>query len=189
MSESLPRRVADRAQHRWNRLVGWMEYKIDEPISHRRAGLIVIGGVGLALLAVFLLISMIGLLLRGTIALAHTAGQLPKSELAYVVSDPLQHWITAHTAGLPVSPPAVLAVWLAGGGVLALAGFAGSRGARVAWPAYGAATVAMAWFGAAEPHRPVAAGLVGLTWGLLSILVLHRGGTRQPQHITVNTQS
>ena len=189
MSESLPRRVANRARPGWNRLVGWMEYKIDEPISNRRAGLIVVGGVGLALLAVFLLISLIGLLLRGTIALAHTAGQLPKSALAQVVSDPLQHWIAAHTAGLPVSPSVVLAVWLAGGGVLALAGFAGSRGARVAWPAYGAATVAMAWFGAVEPHRPVAAGLVGLTWGLLSILVLHRGGTRQPQHITVNTQS
>ena len=132
---------------------------------------------------------MIGLLLRGTIALAHTAGQLPKSALTQVVSDPLQHWITAHTTGLAVSPAAVLTVWLAGGGVLALAGFAGSRGARVAWPLWGAATVAMTWFGADEPHRPVAAGLVGLTWGLASILVLHRGGTRQPQHITVNTQS
>lgn len=186
---SLPRRVADRARPRWNRLVGWMEYKIDEPISNRRAGLIVIGGVGIALLGAFLLITVIGLLLRGTIAMAHAAGQIPKGELAQVVSDPIQQFLAAHTTGLAVSPSAVLAVWLAGGGVLALAGFAGSRGARVAWPLWGAATVAMTWFGAAEPHRPVAAGLVGLTWGVLSILVLHHGGTRQLQHITVNTQS
>ncbi len=186
---SLGRRVAARSRPGWNRLVGWMEYKIDEPISNRRAAMIVIGGVGLALLAVYLLIAMIGLLLRGTVAAAHTAGQLPKSDLAQVASDPLQHWVAAHTTGLGVSPAAVLAVWLAGGGVLALAGFAGSRGARVAWPLFGAATVAMTWLGAAEPHRPIAAGLVGLTWGLASILVLHRGGTRQPQHITVHTQS
>ena len=187
---SLGRRVADRARPGWNRFVGWMEYKTDQPLSNRQAAEIVIGGVGGALLAVFLLVEMISLLVRGTIGLGHTAGQLPTSALAQLVSDPLQQWIAAHTAGLAVSPTAVLTVWLAGGGALALAGMAGSRGARVAWPLYGAATVAMTWLGATDPHRPVAAGLVGLAWGLLSIVVLHRGGTRKPaQHITVNTRS
>lgn len=107
---SLRRLALARVRPWWNRLVGWMEYKIDEPISNRRAGLIVTGGVGLALLAVYLLIATIGLLLRGTVAAAHTTGQLPKSDLAQVASDPLQHWVAAHTVGLGVSPAAVLAV-------------------------------------------------------------------------------
>ncbi|MFD4190778.1 hypothetical protein [Amycolatopsis thermoflava] len=45
-------------------------------------------------------------------------------------------------------------------------------------------TTAMAWFGASEPHRPIAAGLIVLAWGIASILVLHRGGRRAPTHLT-----
>lgn len=187
---ALGRRVADGLRPGWNRFVGWMEYKIDEPISNRRAAEILIGGLGAALAGGFLLIAMISLLVRGTITLGHTAGQVPTVALAQLVSDALQHWVAVHTAGLAVSPDAVLTVWLAGGALLALGGLLGARGARVAWPAYGAATVAMAWFGAAEPHRPVAAGLVGLTWAVLSILVLHRGGTRKPNPpVIVTSQS
>lgn len=193
MSERLStlRRVAvGRFGPWWNRLVGWMEYKIDEPISNRRATEILVGGIAAGLVAGFLVIALITALVRGTIGLGHAAGQLPSGALTQIVTAPIQQWIAAHTAGLPVSPAAVLGVWLIGGAVLVLAGMAGSRGARVAWPLYGAATVTMTWFGAAEPHRPVVAGLVGLAWGLASIVVLHRGGTRKPaQHITVHTRS
>lgn len=177
---SLSRLAVARVRPWWNRLVGWMEYQVDEPISNRRAAEIVIGGAGIALAGMFLVIAMISLLVRAAIAAGHTAGQLPSTALGRVVGDALQHWIAAHTTGIAVSPATVLTVWAAGGGVLALAGVAGSRGARVVWPVYGAATVAMAWFGATEPHQPIAAGLVGLAWAVVSIVVLHRGGTRTP---------
>lgn len=107
------------------------------------------------------------------------------AQLARVASDPIVAWAEHHAAGLAVSATTLLTVWAIGGGVLFLGGLGGARGARIAWPLYGAATAAMAWHGAVEPHRPIAAGLIALAWGVLSILVLHRGGSRGCTHITV----
>ena len=90
------------------------------------------------------------------------------------VVDAIAGWVKEHSAGLPVATGTLLAMWALGGAVLALAGVLGSRGARIAWPVYGVATAAMAYGGAAGGHQTIAAGLVGLAWGVASIVVLHR---------------
>ncbi len=104
--------------------------------------------------------------------------------IGHVALDPIITWMTAHSTGLPVSVTHLLLAWVASGAALFLGGLFGFRGARVGWPVYGVLTAAMAWFGAEPAHRPVAAGVVALAWAVLSIFVLHRGGTARPIHIT-----
>lgn len=104
--------------------------------------------------------------------------------LARVALDPIANWMNTHATGLPVTAAHLLLAWTAGGAALFLGGVFSFRGARVGWPVYGALTAAMAWFGAQPEHRPIAAGLIALTWSVLSIFVLHRGGTARPIHIT-----
>lgn len=174
----------------FRRFVEWMEDRTDRELNGVQAVAlaVVYGLAGLSALVLvgwvlYQLVQLVGWLFSG-----HAGGDvgdlLSALPVVHVATDPIGAWAEQHAAGLPVSATTLLTVWAIGGGVLFVAGLAGARGARIAWPLYGAGTAAMAWFGAAEPHRPIAAGLVALAWGVASILVLHRGGQRARTHIT-----
>lgn len=149
------------------------------------AGLTVVSAVALVAWLLHQLQRLLGWLGDGAGHLNDALSSPHAAQLVRVATDPLVAWTEQHTAGLAVSASTLLTVWAIGGAVLFLGGLGGARGARVAWPLFGAATAAMAWHGAAEPHRPVAAGLIVLAWGVLSILVLHRGGSQRCTHLTV----
>lgn len=169
------------------RFVEWMQERTDRELN---------GAQALTLAAVMLVSAGSTLVFGGWLAyqlvrlLAWLVGGHAGADLVHalpvlhVALDPIATWADQHAGGLPVTPAALLTAWGVGGAVLAVAGLAGSRGARLAWPLYGAATAAMAWFGATAPHRPIAAGLIALAWAVVSIVVLHRGGRKHGLHIT-----
>jgi len=183
---------------RLSRFVSWMEDHTGRDLNGPQAVLLALASlvVGVTALALAMwvlaqIVTFIGWVGGGHAGadvgrvfseLGQTVASLP---LVHTATDPIGAWAEQHAAGLPVSAGTLLTVWGIGGGLLVLGGLCGARGARVAWPLYGAATAAMAWFGAQDPHQPIAAGLIVLAWILLSILVLHRGGSsRARTHIT-----
>lgn len=90
-----------------------------------------------------------------------------------LVTDPIGHWLTTHTNGLPITADTAALVWGVTGIVLFLAASYHHLGARLLWPLYGIATIAMAWAGTDNTvHRPVIAGLLGITWAALSLIGL-----------------
>lgn len=95
--------------------------------------------------------------------------------LLVTVADAVTAWITTHAAGLPVPASLLLQVWAIAGATLGVLAALRSRGARIGWPLYGAATVAMAYFGTTtEAHRPVVAGAAALAWCAGSVLAFRR---------------
>lgn len=182
--------VTDWCGEMFGRFVDWMEDHTGRELNGVQAvALAVFAAVtaGSALtFAGWLLYQLVRLIVwlfggHASTDIGHILSTLP---VVHVAADPIGVWAEQHAAGLPVSATTLLTVWAIGGAVLVIGGLVGARGARIAWPLYGAGTAAMAWFGAAEPHRPIAAGLVALAWGVVSILVLHRGGRRTHTHIT-----
>lgn len=165
----------------FGRFVAWMRERTDRDLNGAQAITLALGallGAGGALVVgawlTYQLLHLLEWLVDG-----HAGAELLHAlPVAHVALDPITTWADHHAAGLPVAPTALLTVWGIGGAVLALASLAGSRSARITWPLYGAATAAMAWFGATEPHRAIAAGLIALAWALASIVVLHRVGPR-----------
>lgn len=96
-----------------------------------------------------------------------------------IVTDPIGHWMTTHTAGLPLSTQAASWIWGLTGTALFLAASCRHLGAQLLWPLYGAATAALAWMGTETPsHRPVVVGLIAAAWSVLSLLAL-RGRPHQ----------
>ena len=189
-NQQQPSPVKNWFREKFGQFVELMEDHTDRELNGVQAVLValaaLVAGTGAVAFAGWLLVSLVRLLVwafdgRGTASVGHLLSALP---VVHVATDPIGDWAVKHAAGLPVSANALLTVWALGGGVLFVAGLAGARGARIAWPLYGAGTAAMAWFGAADPHRPIAAGLIVLAWGVASILVLHRGGQRARTHIT-----
>ncbi|WP_165953876.1 hypothetical protein [Streptomyces sp. 8K308] len=105
--------------------------------------------------------------------------------LVATLTTPIETYLQAHTAGLPVTATTAYAAWqLLGAGALVL-GWLGTTGGRLTWTAWGAASVAMVWHGTPDPGRPVATGLAVLAWTAASTLALH-GLTLRPSitHIT-----
>lgn len=104
-----------------------------------------------------------------------------------IATDPIGHWLAAHTAGLPITTQAAAWTWGVTGFLLFYSATCRHLGAQLLWPAYGAATAAMAWFGTdTAAHRPVAVGLIAIAWSGLSLLALRarqtgrgRNGKRQ----------
>jgi hypothetical protein len=98
------------------------------------------------------------------------AAALPALRIA---TDPIGHWLAAHTAGLPITTQAAAWTWGVTGFLLFYSATYRHLGAQLLWPAYGAATAAMAWFGTdTTAHRPVAVGLIAIAWSGLSLLAL-----------------
>lgn len=169
----------------FGRFVDWVEDRTDRELTGPQAlGLTAVAAV-LAVIAIAATVWLLAQLLHLVLWLWGGPAKLAQLPIVHIALDPITAWATQHGTGLPVPPSTLLITWGIGGLVLAIAGTAGARGARIAWPIYGAATAAAAWFGATEPHRPVAAGLIVLAWGLASILVLRRSGGRAGTHVTV----
>jgi hypothetical protein len=175
----------------FDRFVAWMQDRTDRELTGLQAVMLaatVLTTVGTALVLggwfAYELVRALIWVFSGHAGaeIGHLVAAVP---VAHVALDPISAWVRQHAAGLPVSPAVLLTVWGIGGATLVVTGLSGSLGARIAWPVYGAATTAMAWFGATEPHRPIAAGLIVLAWGLASILVLRRRGDRAGTHISV----
>jgi hypothetical protein len=85
-------------------------------------------------------------------------------------------WLSSHTAGTGISAEAAAWAWGITGLVVWFTACCHQLGAQVIlWPAYGAASAAMAWFGTTTAaHRPVAAAVVTITWAALSLFALNR---------------
>lgn len=104
-----------------------------------------------------------------------------------LITEPIRNYLATHAAGTGLSASLLGDSWLAVGGILILFALLESRGARIGWALYGAASVAMVWFGTDWiAHRPIAAGITGLTWTLISIGTLHRIGQRPPTVVVRN---
>lgn len=169
----------------FGRFVDWVEDRTDRELTGSQAVGLAGGAVVLAVIGVTLTGWLLYQLLHLVLWLLAGPAKLAQLPVVHVALDPITTWATQHGTGLPVPPSTLLITWGLGGLALAIAGTAGSRGARIAWPLYGAATAAVAWCGATEQHRPVAAGLIVLAWGLASILVLRHRGNRATAHVTV----
>ncbi|MFE6288208.1 hypothetical protein [Streptomyces sp. NPDC057877] len=96
------------------------------------------------------------------------------------VSDPVHAYLSAHTAGLPLTASSAVNIWLGVGAVsLVLAWFTGAVGARLTYTAHGAATVYMVWASSPPAGRTVAAALAVLAWTIGSLFAL-RGLSLRP---------
>ncbi|MGW2795315.1 hypothetical protein ACWC9H_36090 [Streptomyces sp. NPDC001251] len=86
------------------------------------------------------------------------------------IDDPVHAYLTAHSAGLPLTVSTLHLLWVASGTVLLAMSFPfGGFGARTTWVIWGAGSVVMVWSGT---PRQVAAGIATLAWGLASILAM-----------------
>ncbi|MGV9351250.1 helix-turn-helix domain-containing protein [Streptomyces spiralis] len=100
----------------------------------------------------------------------HTPGGWHWHGVVATIDDPVQAYLTAHSAGLPLPVTTLHLLWIASGSVLLLMSFLfGGFGARTTWILWGAATVVMVWSGTPGAARQVAAGLATVAWGLASI--------------------
>ncbi|MGW7440344.1 hypothetical protein [Streptomyces sp. NPDC054849] len=104
------------------------------------------------------------------------------------VADPVHAYLTAHTAGLPLTASSAFLIWLGVGAVsLGLAWFTGAVGARLTWIAHGVCSVLMVWDASPAASRPVAAALAILAWTIGSVFAL-RGLSLRPR-INIHTHT
>ncbi|MCY0946997.1 hypothetical protein [Streptomyces antarcticus] len=96
------------------------------------------------------------------------------------VADPVHAYLTAHTAGLPLTASSAFVIWQGVGiASLALSWFTGAVGARLTWIAHGVCSVLMVWDASPAAGRPVAAALAVLAWTIGSFFAL-RGLSLRP---------
>ncbi|MFF3177943.1 hypothetical protein ACFVQ0_35590 [Streptomyces sp. NPDC057900] len=89
------------------------------------------------------------------------------------VADPVHTYLTAHTAGLPLTASTAFVIWLGVGVIsLVLAWLTGAVGARLTWTAHGVCSVLMVWDASPNTGRPVAAALAVLAWTIGSFFAL-----------------
>ncbi|MFJ3630354.1 hypothetical protein ACIPQ3_30120 [Streptomyces albidoflavus] len=104
------------------------------------------------------------------------------------VTDPVHAYLSAHTAGLPLTASSAFVIWLGvGAASLVLAWLTGAVGARLTWIAHGVCSVAMVWDASPAAGRPVAAALAALAWTIGSVLAL-RGLSLRPR-INIHTHN
>lgn len=96
-----------------------------------------------------------------------------------VADQPIRSYIATHSASLPISTSTVYTVWQVVGLFGLIGGFFRSSGARLAWTAWGAASIAMVYSAAPADGRTIATGLAALAWTAASALAL-RGLTLRP---------
>ncbi|MCL7382200.1 hypothetical protein [Streptomyces sp. 35G-GA-8] len=102
------------------------------------------------------------------------------------VTDPVHAYLSAHTAGLPLTASSAFVIWQGVGiASLALSWLTGAVGARLTWTAHGACSVLMVWDASPAAGRPVAAALAVLAWTTGSFLAL-RGLSLRPLIINNN---
>ncbi len=160
----------------WNASVGLVR-RADLPTWRRGVGIglgviVGIGLVGLAVAAIVALVDLVGLGMKKAGEFASTVATSPVVDIAV---DPVRNWITSHGEGLAVGATGLALTWAISGGALFLMSALRVRAARfLGWPSFGLATVAMAWDGSLDVHRPVAAGIAGLIWCLLSVVAFRR---------------
>lgn len=140
-------------------------------------------GIGISIYLGYLLYELLTSIgSRGSHA-AHSSGDwLTHAPIIRLFTDPITSYISTRAPGSGLDARQLVTMWGGAGVILALLALLDSRGARIAWPLYGAANVAMAYYGAADTvaHRPLAAGAAGLAWCLLSVIVLHRASSPAP---------
>lgn len=102
------------------------------------------------------------------------------TQWAATLSDPVHAYLTAHTAGLPVTASSAFGIWLGvGGASFAWAWLTEAFGARLTWSAHGAATAFMVWESSPAAGRTVAVALAVLAWTIGSLFAL-RGLSLRP---------
>ncbi|SCL21335.1 hypothetical protein [Micromonospora aurantiaca (nom. illeg.)] len=115
-----------------------------------------------------------------TDAVGDGAGWLRDWNLTHVVLDPVRSYLTAHSAGLPITAETLWWTWsVAGVGLFAFAFLWRAVAARLGWVLFGAATVAMVWATTTGPARTTTAGIAALWWIVLSLFALRRPWTQQ----------
>lgn len=107
-----------------------------------------------------------------TRSIAHLLGHLQHAGIAATVLDPIGRYITAHSAGLPVSATTVGWLWEFTGAGLWLTSALGSPISRLLWCGYGAGTAAMVCSASPDPGRPVATTITAAIWGAASLIAL-----------------
>ncbi|MGW0647950.1 hypothetical protein ACWD4T_03960 [Streptomyces umbrinus] len=105
--------------------------------------------------------------------------------LLATIDQPIRSYLATRTQALPITATTAYSTWQAVGVVAFLLGYLHNTPARLAWTAWGAATVAMVWIGTPEPGRQVAAGIAFLAWTALSVLALRGISFTRPVFVDV----
>jgi hypothetical protein len=154
------------------------------------AAVTVIVAAGMVWFAVSLIIalldSLVSLLGDGLHAgrwSAHHGGLLA------VISDPIQHYLTVHAAGLPANAPTLWGGWLAAGAVLLVLSVFGSWGARIGWILFGAASAAMVYGGATTAGRDLSVAVTVIAWALLSVVAFRGMVLFSPRFVYVDNKA
>ncbi|MET8629729.1 hypothetical protein ABZW30_39395 [Kitasatospora sp. NPDC004669] len=81
------------------------------------------------------------------------------------VAQPVRVFITEHSHGVPATNVALQFLWWGAGSVILFTNLLrGAWSRRLAWMSFGSATMAMVWYGSANPDRPISCGVAGLLW-------------------------
>jgi hypothetical protein len=166
-------RWATNALHQVDAAVGRaVRFVMADPEGAARLAAATLGTVLFAVLAMVLVTELVGWAVDGN-PLQDLAAILPAREIA---TDALMHWLSIHTAGTGISTETAAWTWGITGLVVWVTASCHQLGAQlVLWPAYGAASVAMAWLGTTTAtQRPVAAAIVAIAWAALSLFALNR---------------
>ncbi|WP_338704047.1 helix-turn-helix domain-containing protein (plasmid) [Streptomyces sp. Q6] len=131
----------------------------------------------IVLLGAFLVVIALAGVVSNTVVHTARTWQTPKGwhwdGVVATIEQPVNAYLTAHSAGLPLSVSALHLLWIASGATaLGLSFLFGGLGARTTWVLWGAATIVMVWSGTPGEARQVAAGLATIAWGLASILAM-----------------
>jgi hypothetical protein len=158
--QRLRREATDRDHPRWPPM--WLRTTVG----------VVLGGVVL-----FVVVPLLLALIRWAASMGgRGVDWLVTWDLFKVVTTPVRSYILGHAVGLPVDGDAVWLGWQIVGGVLLFLGWWGVRGARIAWPLFGAGTAAMVYAGTPGPARGLAVGITLVWWSLGAVFVYRTAG-------------
>lgn len=130
-----------------------------------------------ALMVAIILASVVWPVIRGFASQVEATARF--SDWRSAIEAPLREYIQQHSTGLPVSSAALFSAWIVVGGILLVASYRGSLGARIGWMVFGGFSCVAAYAGTHPPAQGMAAGIAAFAWSLISILAFRHAGWRR----------
>ena len=156
----------------WKLMAGWIKTSIISAVV--LAGLISMYGIGTTMIDTVRALPW------------STPTSYDHTGLLATIDQPVRAYLATHTQTLPITATTAYSTWQAVGVAAFLLGYLRNTPARLAWTAWGVATVAMVWSATPEPGRQVAAGITVFTWTTLSLLALRGISFTRPVRVHVD---